>query len=238
MHSRSYSLMAIPALLLLLSMCNAPYDPPPPQLTAGALNETYEAQSTDARTLTPDIVRRTISPTPTETPTASPTPCCGTPIVTVTPYPTVITTGIPGITEVSEEDVQILARLCATEIRAMRALREDACLSIIATVDKRIRLGKYSDGTIRGTVGWNCHADSQTCHYPASTIWGCEGFKPGACWWDFQDDVRWFEPTVWRYFFGERGRCDNYLNYGSRETDMGDCVIEDNGQREGFYNGE
>lgn len=68
MHSRN--LFAVPALLLLLSMCTPPaYDPPPPQLTAGALSDAYgtataAANSTETRPLTPVVPAQ-----PSDTPT-------------------------------------------------------------------------------------------------------------------------------------------------------------------------
>lgn len=230
MHSRN--LFAVPALLLLLSMCTPPaYDPPPPQLTAGALSDAYgtataAAKGTETRTITP-------------TATVTLTPCCGTPIVEVTPCPD------GAICEVysGSTDEDILSRLCVVEARGMAEKRRAACLSVLSTVGKRMYKKLYSDGTVSGTITWGCTPEAGCKHFPGHVVNGCEGVLAEACAWSYPTDIAYFQAVARDFLNGDLysapGICADFTFYGSRpgiDDKDGACIIKsDNGQWIGFY---
>lgn len=179
----------------------------------------------------------TLSAAPdTQTPTLTPTytPTLPSPTVTILPLPTQImpTPGTPvGILEVTLADRASLAKLCVIEVRDLvpNSVRRDACLSIISTVITRTLNRIISDGTIAGTIGWNCTATSQTCQFPASVLGtGCDGLIPVACAYNYPNDLAFFKVVVDQYFNqAARGSCDGYIYYGITPLDPPECRIED-----------
>lgn len=160
---------------------------------------------------------------------------------TPTPEPPIPTPGIKataGITEISQNDVDILARLCWVEVRGYAEVMDDACLSVVSTVLLRMSYHIFSDGTVIGTVGWNCTKESQACQFPAYVIQvGCDGIIPALCPGNSPSQVDYFKTVVWSYFLhGKHGSCEHYLYYGIQPFDQPECVVKSsNGSAEKFH---
>lgn len=203
-----------------------------PQQTASAFNMTYEAEAT------PPVVPHN-SPTATAaasaTPPATPTPCCGTPISTITPRPS--TTPIPHIIEVNTDEIEWLAALCWIELRSFGDNRPGGCASVIDTVMTRIRSGQMTDYTIRGTILWGCNEDSETCQFPAWAVSGCEGIVPEVCPFYDSEGMIYFRGVVLGYLTGDiQPLCRGYLFYRNNAVNAA-CTVEDgNGNIEGWRN--
>lgn len=188
-----------------------------------------------------DIVPHNIptgTPTYTASATATLTPCCGTDVITVTPRPS--TTPVNGIVEVNSQEIEWLAATCWIEGRGFGDRRVDLCTSVVSTIMLRARTRQYSDGTVFGTLTYNCTPESETCAFPAWAVNGCEGIIPQVCpFYDTQGMID-FRAMANTYLEGDYpAPCDGYLYYGSRESDMraDACIVDDgNGHREAFYN--
>lgn len=197
--------------------------------TQGA--QTATAKSTDVSEYS------TGTPTPTETPTPTPT-------VTLTPWaPIEVTPCGAAICVIPDSDEDILSRLCTVEVRGFGSKRRVACLSVISTVQKRMRAGEYSDGSVEGTILYGCTPERGCTHFPGFVVNGCEGIVAEACPWNYPDDIAFFQAVARDALNGdwEAGSavCKNFTYYGSRDSDMraDACIITaDNGQKEGFYN--
>lgn len=223
-------------------------EPHDPHLTP-SLTATDPAVATDTPTSTEgpsptasDTPTTTATPTTTNTPTSTATPTATSTSASL-PTPTRIGTRHPAptvppptprttILEVTQEDLNTLARLCVVEVRGMEEVREDACLGVISTVATRAYNRIISDGTIAGTIGWGCTADSDTCQFPAHVLGsGCDGLLPAACAWSYPNDIVYFRQIVSNYFEGQGGSCAGYIYYGITEQDPPECRLEsDSGQ--------
>lgn len=221
MHSRN--LFAVPALLLLLSMCTPPaYDPP------SELWLTVEYSNTQLAT--------TATLRAKEIPTATPT-------ITITPTSSIreVTPCGAAICEIEPDEI-VLSRLCTVEVRGMGRHKDAACMSVISTVYERIRQGKYTDGSVKGTLRFGCGPYTVECQLPAYAANGCDGIIPQACPLNYPVDMAYFVGVARRYIEGERARdgCYGALYYGSRHgvDDKADaCVIFAlNGQWIAWYN--
>ena len=165
----------------------------------------------------PAVMAKNEPPAMTETATAKPTQANSRTSTTPTPRPT---------PRIADLDRLYLARLCVVEVRDMSDVRVDACLSVISTVMARIREDVMSDGTIGGTIGWNCTRTSDWCQFPAYVLAeGCEGLLATACPHNYQSDIDYFRAVVDSYVDrGQRGTCDGYLYYWLRAAE--DCRLE------------
>lgn len=169
----------------------------------------------------------------TATPTNIPTP---TETLTPSPIPTGNITATRAILEISQEDRHRLAWLGYVEARGFSGdIQRYAVLSIISTVTTRMATGILSDGTVKGTLEWNCKAGDQECQFPAWVAsLSCDGILDSACPLFGQDTVIDIEWIVDLYFDqGERGPCDGYLYYWLLE--VADCTIREGGQYLNFY---
>jgi hypothetical protein len=239
------ALIFIIALLVATLACdsNPPaYTPSAPQATAGALNATYAAGTATAPSVTPSV---TVTPEPTVTVTPSVT---ATPSATMKSSIIELPTLAPGtaIYEVppetggalSDADIRALANLCVVEVRGQGAKRDAACVSVVSTVLTRVRSQDMSDGTVIGTIRWRCYRDTVACQFPAYVTRGCEGISPQSCPDNYPDDQVHFVIVVYEYtrlLAITRGACLDYLYYGSRPSDRGDCEIAGPNGVEGFH---
>lgn len=216
----------------------------PPQATAAAHNATYAAgtatavavfvptpeydpSQTPTASATPEIVVRA-TPTATASPTSS--------VITVTPHPS--TTPVDHIIEVDTQEVEWLAALCWVEVRNFGDKRPGACASVIDTVMTRIRKHKMSGGDVFSTITYGCNEDSATCQFPSWAVRGCQGIIPQAC--PFYDDegMIYFRGVVLGYLDETiKPICPNFLYYGSRVTDRGECeIVAPDGAVEAWHN--
>lgn len=209
-----------------------PTEPPsPPQLTAGALNATYEAGATLTAQST-----ETPTPEPTDTPTATLTS-------SVIELPT-LGTGTyvyeaPTAAPLTDADVRALANLCTVEVRGMGDRRDPACISVVSTVLERIERRELSDGTVRGTIAWGCTAGKRECQFPAYVVNGCAGIQPSACPQNYPDSVTHFTIVVYEYLRLRAlsdGACEGFFYYGIKSFDRGGCEIAGPGGVEGYHN--
>jgi hypothetical protein len=128
----------------------------------------------------------------------------------------------------SDHDVRYLARLCTVEVRGMGKNRDIACMSVVSTVLYRMAHHELSDGTVKGTIAWNCKAGDEGCQFPAYTVNGCDGILPQACPLSYPDTVSHFAAVVAHYLAGHGkapGVCEGYLYYGNQPYDRGGCEI-------------
>lgn len=118
----------------------------------------------------------------------------------------------------NQTDIDILARLCVVEVRGFGSTRDDACASVVSTVMARIFSGTYSDGTVRGTLLWNCTPED--CQqFPGYVVNGCDGILLTACPWNYPDDIEHFRDVVDHFARGRWGPgfwCSGYTYYDSR----------------------
>lgn len=227
------------ALLLISSAaCTLilPTEPPsPPQMTAGALNSTYEAEATETFAAT-NIPTDTVTATPSPTATDTPTPCCG---LGITELPT-LGTGtyvyeVPTVEPLSDGDLRALAGLCTVEVRGAGERRDAACVSVVSTVFERMERRELSDGTVRGTIAWGCYAGARECQFPAYVANGCAGIQPSACPQSYPDAMTHFTIVIYEYLRLRAltdGACTGYFYYGIKPFDFGGCEIAGEGFHE------
>lgn len=239
-RNRSWLAGLLAGLLLISSAaCTliVPTEPPsPPQMTAGALNATYEAEATETFAAT-NIPSATVTPSPTATDT--PTPCCG---LGITELPT-LGTGtyvyeVPTPEPISDADLRALAGLCTVEVRGAGDKRDASCVSVVSTVFERMERGELSDGTVRGTIAWGCYAGAKECQFPAYVANGCAGIQPSACPQSYPDSVTHFTIVVYEYLRLRAltdGACQGYFYYGIKPFDRGGCEITAPSGVEGFH---
>lgn len=232
--------------------------------TVGALNSTYQANATGSAT-----TYNQPTPSETRTPAQLSTPATQNALETATVAPT----STPSIQEVTpcgayicettdnQQDEDILARLCVVEVRGFAEVRDDACASVVSTVMNRMFNLYLSDGTVRGTILWNC-TETSCMQFPGYVVNGCDGIQPVACPWSYPDDIAHFRDVVDHFLRGRWGPgfwCSGYFYYDSRpQSVIGDmcavdglvpcytsdtmhqalaCMIQSsNGQREIFHN--
>lgn len=248
------------ALLLAALACEVKppdYTPSPPQMTAGALNATYEARATqtaeakwtDTPTGSPSLPATTSTPgatststpsprppatqTPTKKPTSSivelPTLGTGTYVYEVTPE----TGGV-----ITDADIRALAGLCVVEVRGLGDKRDAACASVVSTVFERMERHELSDGTVKGTITYGCAPGVMACQFPAFVAQGCKGIQPAACPDNYPETVTHFTIVVYEYLRLRaltEGGCFNYFYYGNQPFDRGGCEIAGPGGIEGFH---
>jgi hypothetical protein len=181
--------------------------------------------------------------TPTFTPTVRPQP---TPTITPTSSIRLVPCGDGDICTIPDNDVDLLGRLCAVEVRGFGSMQDTACVSVISTVYARMAQGYLSDGTVLGTIIWGCKPDSQTCEFPAHVWFGCKGILPEACAWSYPHDIAHFTDVAQAYIDDPKGLkdlvggCMGYTYYGSLPESIAksECRItsESGKQIEGFYN--
>lgn len=178
--------------------------------------------------LTPSLTA-THTLVPSETPTLLPSVTPSRTPVEPTIYPT-LSPSSGTMTEehygISQKDREALARLCVIEVRGMRTVRYDACLSVISTVVTRAQTKIISDGTIAGTIGWGCTTESQACQFPAHVLdSGCEGLLSQACAYNYPEEIKYFGEVVLSFIYGDVGSCSGYIYYGITEQDPPECQI-------------
>lgn len=224
-------LLAVVTLFLVLAAClTVTTTTATPSAEVGgnapAIVHTLNAQYQTEAAFTP-----TATAAPINRPTGTPTP---TSSIRELPQPETGTY----IYEIPPEDVDILARLCVVEVRGFGSQRASACASVVSTVLERMRRHYLSDGTVAGTIAWGCLPGVIDCQFPAYVVNGCDGILPASCPHNYPGDIAYFRGVVRDFQHGQvRGQlCLAYLYYGSRNLDMSDCVVEGNGQREGFHN--
>jgi hypothetical protein len=149
--------------------------------------------------------------------------------------------------QITDLEKEYLANLCVIEVRDFKdtELRKQACLSVIDTVFTRIKTGILSDGTIRGTLMWNCFEDSEWCQFPAYVVTTAEnnstcgdGLIPEAC--PYFYDREWAEEAVNSYIFSEiEVTCPGYIYYGIQDFDIPECqIIDESGIFVNFHRSE
>ena len=162
----------------------------------------------------------TVAPTP---PSPAPTPTPSPVVVTLITHKTVYT-----IYELSSQDVLYLAALCVVETKNMDGVRADACRSVVSTVLARMRNRVLSDGTVAGTLTWNCKTGDIACQFPAYVVNGCETIKPNMCPYNYSSRLIDYVGIVDRYLRNQgsaSASCTGYLFYDLRH-DGTDCKIE------------
>lgn len=149
--------------------------------------------------------------------------------VTAVPDPTALPSPqpIPSLT-LSLQEFEALAALCVVEAMNMEETRPAACASILSTVFLRTAQEILSDGTILGTLRWNCKAGDVWCQFPAYVTYGCRGILPSRCPWNYPDQMDYFRDVVQSIIAGYvyPGGCYDYLFYDSIPGDDRACVIQ------------
>lgn len=129
-------------------------------------------------------------------------------------------------------EAEVLANLCIIEVRDFDTeTRAGACWSVIDTVLTRIASDTLTDGTIPGTITYDCYAGDEACQFPAYAVYaveGCAGLIDAAC--PYYHEREWASQAVGQYWVAkELGMipCTGYLYYGIKEHDAPECRIED-----------
>lgn len=138
------------------------------------------------------------------------------------------TVSSPTISSHSSQEIESLAALCVVEAMNMEEARLSACASILSTVFLRTAREILSDGTILGTLRWNCGVGDVWCQFPAYVTYNCEGILPSRCPWNYPDQMEYFRVVVQNILAGllyPEG-CYDYLFYDSLPGDDRACVIQ------------
>lgn len=132
------------------------------------------------------------------------------------------------ILQFSLDEVEALTALCVVEAMNMEETRTAACASILSTVLERTDREVLSDGTILGTLRWNCRSDSLWCQFPAYVTYGCRGILASRCPWNYPDQMVFFRDVVIEVLRGYRplGGCYHYLFYDSMPGNDRECLIQ------------
>jgi hypothetical protein len=131
-----------------------------------------------------------------------------------------------------------LAALCWVECRGMQDQRSACCSSVIDTVMTRIERNKITDGTITGTIRFQCYANTLACQFPSYVTRGCQGIN-SPCPFNDEEGMELFSMVVQLYDHGAiKPTCSGYLYYGLKDFDKPECRVQaSNGQWVNFHNG-
>ncbi len=143
----------------------------------------------------------------------------------------------PTTHDATQEEITYLAALCYVEVRGMRNRMASACASVVDTVYKRMTERKFSDGTVAGTLTFDCDPGDAECHFPAYVVNGCAEFAN--CPYNSPEQMRLFEAIVSAYLSGAlRPVCSGFIYYGMQPFDDNECTIvdTDSGQFINFHN--
>lgn len=188
--------------------------------------ETNQERQVIAEVVQQEQAERTPTPTPTRTP----------PLDTSTPSPSLT----PEVTPIlaSAVEIKALSGLCWVETRGMGLKKPTACASVLSTVFTRAYKKLLSDGTILGTIRWECREDSVTCQFPAFVSFGCEGITH-PCPFDDPKGMVEFMGYVYQYLYGKlTGECSGYAYYNVDDLseEGAGCVITNDKQVMYFWN--
>lgn len=132
----------------------------------------------------------------------------------------------------SDADIRTLANLCVVEVRGYGDARDPACVSVVSTVFTRMARKHLSDGTVEGTITWDCKAGDIACQFPAYVAQGCRGIKPSACPENYPEAQTHFTIVVYEYLRLKAmtdGACTGYEYYGIKAFDYGGCRVAGEG---------
>lgn len=130
-----------------------------------------------------------------------------------------------------------LAALCVVETKSFREKRDDACKSIVSTVLVRAIDRVLSDGTIAGTITWDCKPGDIACQFPAYVVNGCADIRADMCPYNYSQHLIYYIGIVENFIVSDRETsCPFYPFYDLLEGGV-DCRIEENGQFINFHDG-
>lgn len=144
--------------------------------------------------------------------------------------------------EIYFQDVVYLAALCVVETKGMEERSAESCMSVVSTVLTRIEKSILSDGTVEGTITWDCNTGDLECQFPAYVVNGCNGIVAHMCPYNYPQDLIEMFDLIHLYLLQRghtiRAKCEGYLFYGLKEFDTPECRIEsENGLFINFHNG-
>jgi len=144
-------------------------------------------------------------------------------VVTIYNHETIYTAS-----ELRSTDILFLAALCVVETKNMDEARPDACRSVVSTVLTRMDQRILSDGTVAGTLTWDCKEGDIACQFPAYVVNGCGGICPEMCPYNYSQHLIYYMSIVDNYLRNpnhDPAPCTGYLFYDLRH-DGTDCKVE------------